>query len=118
MSLKRVWKSNEPPRTGDGHIPWLEGLEWVSPIPSWAFRLLMTRNCMISRYGSVGHARSARCAWFRGGRITEMQHMVLMLPGLRRAGSNTGQDMLEVLKAAVLLAKTATLAATALRRQV
>ncbi len=104
---------------GMRHIPWLEGLGMLSPDTQLVHSVWLDDEELelISRYGSVVvHCPiSNMCMGSGAARITEMQRMGIDVAlASDGPGSNNGQNMLEVLKAAVLLAKTATLDATAL----
>ncbi len=104
---------------GARHIPWMEGLGMLSPSTQLVHSVWLDDNELelIARNNAVVvHCPiSNMCMGTGTARIYEMHRMGIDVAlASDGPGSNNGQDMLEVLKATVMLAKTATLNASAL----
>lgn len=104
---------------GMRHIPWMEGLGMLSPSTQLVHSVWLEDDEleMIARnHAVVVHCPiSNMCMGTGAARISEMHRMGIDVAlASDGPGSNNGQDMLEELKATVMLAKTATLNAAAL----
>jgi len=104
---------------GMRHIPWLEGLEMLTPRTQLVHSVWLD-DCeldLIARRGAVVvHCPiSNMCMGSGAARIRDMLRLGIDVAlASDGPGSNNGQNMLEVLKATAMLAKTATLDAMAL----
>lgn len=104
---------------GVRHIPWLEGLGMLSPRIQLVHSVWLDDGelDLIARRGAiVVHCPiSNMCMGSGAARIRDMLRLGIDIAlASDGPGSNNGQNMLEVLKATVMLAKTATLDAMAL----
>ena len=104
---------------GMRHIPWLEGLGMLSERTQLVHSVWLDDHELeqISQYGAVVvHCPiSNMCMGSGAARIRDMLRMGIDVAlASDGPGSNNGQNMLEVLKATAMLAKTATLDAMAM----
>ncbi|NPV74956.1 MAG: amidohydrolase [Anaerolineae bacterium] len=104
---------------GMRHIPWLEGLEMLTPRTQLVHSVWLEDSelDLIARRGAVVvHCPiSNMCMGSGAARIRDMLRLGINVAlASDGPGSNNGQNMLEVLKATAMLAKTATLDAMAL----